>query len=328
MNNITEERQLTYDERIKLCRYIYAYRFRSPWMLNRLQARYEPDMRGIIKELSDRLSFLYAALYDTDRPIDKEPLETVKGILLREEKVLNDAEKVKSSLRAFFSEGHPLTHTPQHADTLLASLPWRVFISTDRPFVLGDFFFQVNGLDQPIFEMLCPISSNHCLLISRFALHPTQHTGDIEYIRIDDQTTRAINVRTAVSSVKYVISGQDLSWVLRARKTPAITHQTLKVPNMQTEQLVGGYLSSRCPKCWWALATGEILERQLGEIKGDTVALNTFTQRTCSNPSCGFVTDFRSGSDKVVHQLGPEAVAIHRRLRPADRDTIPIEEAG
>ena len=163
MNNITEERQLTYDERIKLCRYIYAYRFRSPWMLNRLQARYEPDMRGIIKELSDRLSFLYAALYDTDRPIDKEPLETVKGILLREEKVLNDAEKVKSSLRAFFSEGHPLTHTPQHADTLLASLPWRVFISTDRPFVLGDFFFQVNGLDQPIFEMLCPISSNHCL---------------------------------------------------------------------------------------------------------------------------------------------------------------------
>ena len=125
-----------------------------------------------------------------------------------------------------------------------------------------------------------------------------------------------------------MISGQDLSWVLRARKTPAITHQTLKVPNMQTEQLVGGYLSSRCPKCWWALTTGEILERQLGEIKGDTVALNTFTQRTCSNPSCGFVTDFRSGSDKVVHQLGPEAVAIHRRLRPADRDTIPIEEAG
>ena len=267
LGKVTEEQQLTLEERKMLSRYLYAYMLRSPWMLNRLQYRYEPDMRHIIKEMGDSLSFVYAALYDTDHRIGSVPLEEVKGILSRNERELSDVGKVQSSLRALFSEGSLLAQSPTHFDALVASLPWRVFISTNQPFVLGDFFFQVNGPDQPVFELYCPISSTHCLLISRYAPEPTHATENIEYLNVQEQTVRAINVRTAVSSVRYVISGRDLSWVARACKTPPRNHLNLKVPNMQTDQLVGGYISSRCPNCWWALSVGEVVEREMGGNK-------------------------------------------------------------
>jgi hypothetical protein len=148
----------------------------------------------------------------------------------------------------------------------------------------------------------------------------------MEYMPVDERTTRAINVRTVAVSERYVISGQDLSWVSSARKTPAKKHLDLRVPNMQTEPLVGGYIFSRCPQCWWALTPGTIVERQLASVEDDTAIVNTFTQRTCTNAQCGFATTFQNRSDRTEYQFGADAIEIRRRLRPSDRDIPPIEE--
>ena len=86
--------------------------------------------------------------------------------------------------------------------------------------MLGDRFFELNGQDQPVFEMYCPISSNCCLFISRYAPHASLRVDDMEYIPVDESVVRAINVRTVAVSQRYVVSGHDLSWVGRARKTP------------------------------------------------------------------------------------------------------------
>ena len=326
MDKIIGDQLLLPDERIRLSRYIHAYRVRGPWMLRLMQNRYETDMRDAIQELSGQLSFVQKSLYDIDRPIDENFSEEMRGVLANIESELNDAETVQSSSRSFFSEGSLLTIEPMHAVRQLASLPWRVFVSADQPFLLGDRFFEVNGQDQPIFEMYCPISSTHCLFISRYAPRPEHRIEEIEYMPVDERTTRAINVRTVAVSERYVISGQDLSWVSSARKTPAKKHLDLRVPNMRTEQLVGGYIFSRCPQCWWALTPGTIVERQLASVEDDTAMVNTFTQITCTNTQCGFATTFQNRSDRTEYQFGADAIEIRRRLRPSDRDIPPIEE--
>ena len=326
MDKVIGEQQLVPDDRIRLSRYIHAYRVRSPGMLRLMRNRYEPYMRDAIQELSDRVSFVQASLYDIDLPIDEDFFEEMKSVLANKESELNDPEAVQSSSRSFFSEGSQLTMEPIHAVRQLASLPWRVFVSADRPFVLGDRFFEVNGQDQPIFEMYCPISSTHCLFISRYAPRPKHRIEDMEYMPVGERTTRAINVRTVAVSERYVISGQDLSWASSARKTPAKNHLNLMVANMQTEQLVGGYISSRCPQCWWALTPGTIVERQLAGVEDNTAIVNSFTQTTCTNAQCRFATTFQNRSDRTKHPLGADAIEIRRRLCPSDRDIPPIEE--
>ena len=324
-DQITGGQQLALDERIRLSRYIHAYRVRSPWMLRQLQRRYEPDMRDIIREFSSQLSFIQASLRDMDRPIDEDFFKEMTSVLESREKELNDPQTVQADLQSYFSEGSQLTVESQYAD-MLAWLPWRVFVSADQHFVLGDHVIELNGLDQPIFEMYLPISSTHCLFISRYAPYPHHCQDDIEYIPVDGRTTRAINVRTVAAAERYVISGQDLSWVRRARRTPAGKHLELSGINIQTEQLVGRYKSSRCPRCWWALTDGTIVGRQLASVDENPAGVNTFTQRMCTNPHCGFVTTFQNWNDTKVEPLGSDAAEILRRLRPSDRDIPPMDE--
>ena len=326
MDKIIEEGQLAPDERIRLSRYIYAYRVRSTWMLRFLQSRYGPYMRDAIQDLSDRMNFVQESLHDAGEPIDEEFFEEAKDVIASKEDELNDAENVQSFARSYFSEGSQLNQEPTDAAKQLASLPWRMFISKGQPFVLGDFFFEVNGQDQPIFEMYCPISATHCLFISRYAPHPGRSIEDIEYMPVDGRTTRAINVRTVAVAERYVISGQDLPWVSSARKTPAKKHLQLTIPNLKTEQLVGGYIARRCPKCWWRLTSDGVVDRQLTGIEDDTATVYTFIQQTCSNPQCPFSTTFQDRADKVQYPLGPDAIEIRRRLCPSDRDQPPLED--
>ena len=236
-DKITGGQQLAPDERIRLSRYIHAYRVRSPWMLQQLRRRYESDMRDIIQEFTSQWSFVQASLRDMDRPIDEDFSKEMTSVLEGREKELDDPQTVQADQQSYFSKGLQLTVEPHHANRLLAWLPWRVFVSAGQHFVLGDHFFEVNGLDQPIFELYFPISSTHCLFISRYAPYPQHRQDDIEYIPVDERTTRAINVRTVAAAERYVISGQDLSWVRRARRTPAESHLQLSGPNIQTEQL-------------------------------------------------------------------------------------------
>ena len=191
--------------------------------------------------------------------------------------------------------------------------------------MLGDHFFEVNGLDQPIFELYFPISSTHCLFISRYAPYPQHPQDDIEYIPIDARTTRAINVRTVKAAERYVISGQDLSWVRQARRTPGDKHLQLTGFNIQTEQLVGRFISSRCPHCWCRLTDGPIIGRQMAGVDDHTARVSTFTQRVCTNNNCGFTTTFQNLEDTRHEPFGPEAAEIRRRLRPSDRDFPPME---
>ena len=258
-DQITGGQQLALDERIKLSRYIHAYRVRSPWMLRQLQSRYEPDMRDIIQEFTSQWFFVQASLRDMDRPIDVDFFKEMTSVLESREKELNDPQTVQAALQSYFSEGSQLTVESQYAE-MLAWLPWRVFVSAGQHFVLGDHVIELNGLDQPIFEMYLPISSTHCLFISRYAPYPHHRQDDIEYIPVDGRTTRAINVRTVAAAERYVISGQDLSWVRRARRTPAEKHLELSGINIQTEQL-NQYQGGMCIS--WVLTKTERTPRHL-----------------------------------------------------------------
>ena len=115
MDKVIGEQQLVPDDRIRLSRYIHAYRVRSPGMLRLMRNRYEPYMRDAIQELSDRVSFVQASLYDIDLPIDEDFFEEMKSVLANKESELNDPEAVQSSSRSFFSEGSQLTMEPIHA---------------------------------------------------------------------------------------------------------------------------------------------------------------------------------------------------------------------
>ena len=322
---ITGKQQLTFKERIVLARYMHAYRFRSPWMLRQLQSRYQSDMRDIVQELTSQWSFVQESLRDMERPIDESFFDEVTRILESRQIDLDDPDAMQAAQQSYFSEGIQLNEEPQDAITLLAWLPWRVFVSEEHHFVLGDHFFEVNGLDQPIFERYFPISSTHCLFISRYAPYPQHRQDDIEYIPIDARTTRAINVRTVKAAERYVISGQDLSWVRHARRTPGEKHLQLSGLNIQTEQLVGRFISSRCPLCWWMLTDGPIIGRQVTGLDDQRARVSTFTQRVCTNNNCGFTTTFQNLEETRHDPLGPEATDIRRRLRPSDRDIPPME---
>ena len=327
LNKIDEQYPLSSDERLRFCRYIYAYRIRTHWMLRTLQDNYRPYMQQFIREESEKWSFVQTALYDTNQPIDDRFFENVNQALSMAEDELNDAETVALRSHSIFSEGSVLSSRSSHADKQLAALPWRVFISSGSPFVLGDRFFELNAQDQPIFEMYCPISSKCCLFISRYAPRASLRVEDMEYIPVDESVVRAVNVRTVALSQRYVVSGHDLSWVGRARKTPPSKHRELRVPKLQMDQLVGGYIASRCPKCWWALTLGDTLERQLEEVNEGQPLVNTYKQSVCSNRQCGFTTDFRTRSDRTAYPPGIEANSILKRLRPSDRDQLPVEDA-
>ena len=325
-DKITARQQLALDERITLSRYIHAYRVRSPWMLRQLQKRYEADMRDITQEFTSQWSFLQESLRDMEAPIDENFSKEMTRVLESRKKELDDPRNMQAAQHSYFSEGMQLAVEPQDANSLLAWLPWRVFVSEGHHFVLGDHFFELNGLDQPIFELYFPISATHCLFISRYAPYAQHRQGDIEYIPIDERTTRAINVRTVAAAERYVISGKGLSWVRQARRTPPEKHLQLSGPYIQTEQLVGNFISSRCPRCWWMLTDGPIVGRQMAGLNDQTARVNTFTQRVCTNRQCGFTTTFQNWDDTREEPLGSEAAKILRRLRPSDRGIPPLEE--
>ena len=90
---------------------------------------------------------------------------------------------------------------------------------------------------------------------------------------------------------------------------------------------MGGYIASRCPKCWWALNLGNPLERQLAGVNEGQALVNTYKQSVCSNGECGFATDFRTRADRIAYPAGIEANRILKRLRPSDRDQLPVEDA-
>ena len=247
LEKMNDQHQLTPDERLKVCRYIYAYRTRTHWMLGHLQDNYSPYMQQILQDQSEIWSFIQKSLYDTDQPIDDSLFEKAHRILSSIKDELNDPKTVDLRSHSVFSDGSVLSSRSSHADKQLAQLPWRVLVSPGRPFALGDRLFEVNWQDQPIYEMYCPISSTCCLFISRYGPHASRCVEDVEYIPVDESTVRAINARTVAVSQRYVVSGHGLIWVDRARKTPPRKHLDLKIPNVKTEQLVGGYIASRCP---------------------------------------------------------------------------------
>ena len=327
MEKIVMEQKLRHDERLRLSRYIYVYRYRSPWMLRLLQNKYDTEYADVIREYSQTIAFLESALYNRGHPIDEGLFAEMGKILADKENELADVEAVQSSLRSFFSGGPPISIEPGHADMQLASLPWRVLVSKNTPFALGDHFFELYGQDQPIYQMYFPISSTHCLFISRFSPNPRLGEAEIEYIPVDSHAARAINVRTAKSCERFVVSGQDSSWVEHARRTPSAKHLQLRIPSVQTQELVGGYISQRCPQCWWALATSSTVGRELESIENDMAVVQTFKQRACSNPRCDFVTAFDGPHEKETYPLGVEASNILQRIRLSDRYLPTIEEA-
>lgn len=326
LEKIAMGQQLGEEERLRLSRYIYAYRYRSPWMLRLLRNKYEPEMRVVIQEQSQMVTFLQSTLPDNGRPIEEDLFKKMRTILADKESELDDAETVQASLQSFFSGGPSPSIGPQQADRELASLPWRVFVSEGHQFVLGDYFFELYGQDQPIFEMYFPISATHCLFVSRYAPDPRLTREHLEYLPVDPHITRAINVRTVKKSERYVISGQDLSWASRARNTPSAKHLDLKIPSIQTQRLVGRYISSRCPQCWWALTPGSTIGRQLEKVQNDIATVQTFKQRDCSNPECNFVTTFQGPHEVANYTLGAGATAILQRLCPSDRALPTVED--
>ena len=130
LKKIDEQHQLSSEERQKFCRYIYAYRIRTHWMLRTLQGNYRSYMQQILQEESEKWAFIQTALYDTNQPIDDSFFENVNQVLSMAEDELNDPETVASRSHSMFSEGSVLSSRSLHADKQLAALPWRVFISS------------------------------------------------------------------------------------------------------------------------------------------------------------------------------------------------------
>ena len=128
LEKMNDQHQLTPDERQKFCRYIYAYRTRTHWMLKLLQDNYVPNIHQFLQERSEAWSFTQKALYDMDQPIDDSLFETVNSIISRIGVELNDPETVTLRSHSFFSDGSMLSRRSSHADRQLATLPWRVFV--------------------------------------------------------------------------------------------------------------------------------------------------------------------------------------------------------
>ena len=202
---------------------------------------------------------------------------------------------------------------------LLASLPWRILETTDSQFLLGDAFFEYNALDQPIFEKYVPLNSHQCLLISRFALTPSSNQDYIDYIPITSQTVSAINTRIVKSVERYIISAKNPTWIAKTLKTPADKLSRIRIPQVQTVKLVGGFLSKRCPTCFSAMREESVdpFLQELTEVATDHneqhITIQETFQYACSNQVCGFRTDFTDRGTRD-YPIGPTAQIIENQI--------------
>ena len=105
LEKMNDQHQLTPDERLNFCRYIYAYRTRTHWMLGLLQYNYLPYMQEIIQEQAEIWSFTQKSLYDTDQPMNDSLFETVHSIFSSKRDELNDPEDLSFTLALILFRG-------------------------------------------------------------------------------------------------------------------------------------------------------------------------------------------------------------------------------
>ena len=313
LDNLEAQAQLTIQDRILLSQYIHAFHYRT----HKMKAKMEAEIRQTMLEL------IHNSKRRSDLLVQEQLVAGSRYFQMLAEmgqEWIEDPgfETEKSS--EFFStglDGSSLSN--EEIPCLLASLPWRILEATDSQFVLGDAFFEYNALDQPIFEKYVPLNSRQCLLISRFALNPSANQDYIDYIPITSQTVAAINTRIVKAVERYVVSAQNPSWIAKTLKTPTSRLSRIRIPQVQTAKLMGGFISKRCPTCFSAMRE-ESVAPFLQELKDvatkdneQHISIEETFQYACSNRGCGFRTDFTTHGSRD-YPIGTTAHSIDNHI--------------
>ena len=315
MDLLIDQAQLTIEDRTTLARYMHVYHFRT----HKMKAKLEKEFRPTLQEMAQNFTRRSELLSKESVASGSRYFELLAKGAEEWLQILGAAEDISQEYLASGLGGSSLRNLEIPA--LLASLPWRVLVAEDGQFVLGDAFFEINALDQPVFEKYVPLDSHHCLLISRFALDREKHQVDIDRVPISARTVQAINSRIARASERFIVSAQDTGWVSRSLKTPTIRLPDIKIPQIQTTRIMRGFLRKRCPTCYSSLGTENTIpfmqELKDVEIMGETqqVTIEETYQYICSNRSCGFRTDFDAHGSRN-YQMGETAKRIEENLVP------------
>ena len=301
---------LTFDDREAVAAYLLSYNTRSPSQLTSITKMYSLLSGEYIDHIKENFSTIKEALVNRGDPIDEKFFDGISQYRGEE------TEYTRMGGR-FFAEGQlPTSDMMQKFTKLLASLKWRIFTSENQPFILGDTFVTIEGLDQPFYELYAPLGSHYCLFVSRM-IHDISTRWDIERITISQANTKAITVRIAKAAAKYLVSGTDnLAWVKSARQTPDKYHRNITIPGFANPRILNEFITRRCPNCWYSLQERErdAFHTEVEEVIDGQVIVNWSVQSTCSH--CNFTTDFQSPTDSKRYPIGAQAARIRSRLIP------------
>ena len=302
---------ITSEERGAIAAYLMSYQFRSHSMLKYIHELYVQSSEESINHIKGTYSTIQETLINRGEQVDEELFAGIASYEMGGNQYDEWGDK-------HFAEGRLSTlEGIKRATKLLASLKWRIFTSDNQPFVLGDAFFAMEALDQPLYELYAPLGSNSCLFISRY-IHDLNDRWNIERIPTSQSNVKAINVRTVKKVEKYIVSGTDnLAWVKNARKTPDNAHRRITIPGFANPRILNEFLTERCPNCWYSLQVGgesEAFHTEVGEVIHGKVMINNFVQSKCSR--CHFYTDFENPTDRKEYSIGAPAAQIISRLIP------------
>ena len=302
---------LTLEERESTAAYLLSYHTRSPSQLTFINKQSVPWSEEGLNYIKRTYSTIREALLERGETLNEEFFDGIAQYRGKEDQYIRLGGRL-------FAEGEFLTQDMMNRATkLLASLKWRIFTAENQPFILGDTFVTIEGLDQPFYELYAPLGSHHCLWISR-GVCDLDTRWEIERISISQADTRAINVRTAKMATKYLVSGTDnLAWVKSARQTPNKSHRNITIPGFTNLRILNDFVNERCPNCWHSLQEreSEAFRTEIGEAIDEKVMVSAYVQSKCSH--CHFTTDFLSPTDTREYPIGPQAAHIRSRLIPA-----------
>ena len=311
IRNLIAGKTLTFDERKSTAAYLLSYHFRSPSLLTSMTEMYSLLSGEYINHVKENFSTIKEALVNRGDPIDEKFFDRIAQYRGEEDQYIRLG-------REQFAEGQlPAPDTMKKFTELLASLKWRIFASDIQPFILGDTFVTMEGLDQPFYELYTPLGSHHCLFVSR-CIYDLSTRWDIERIPISQADARAINVRTAKMATKYLVSGTDnLAWVKSALQTPNKSHRNITIPGFTNPRILNEFVTERCPNCWYSIQEQEreAFHTEVGEVIDGQIMVNWSVQSKCSH--CHFITDFQNPTDSKEYPIGAQAARIRSRLIPA-----------
>ena len=261
--------QIDSEERLKVAWYVYAMMTRVPAARELARRTVAQDSELWIKQIIEDARAVYRiAGLPVPEGVEDQLGEMVAGIEADPTELPFDLydDIVKRVLYDSEIGGPPETAK------ILARLAWRVvFTGRQQKFLTSDnpvHVFPLSlGLDDPLFELVMPLSSECSLHISR------QGSPDmLEFTEVDQRLARNLNMRVVSRAERFVFSSRQERWVGKTMRRSPRQFRLTGITWGHDQFIRGFNRGATCDKCGEVFTTEELDTTEVtyrGENAGD-----------------------------------------------------------